>query len=80
MTPSEFAVRASVSEKEANAILDYLKRPSVKKWLKRFQEFELSPSSRTMAYSDCLFLMRDPPAGRWADGSLMSPAKKGNKQ
>lgn len=66
-----FAVNANISVKEATAIIAYLKKPSTKKWLKAFQEFELSPSSRTCVYDGCLNLMRSPPAGLWADGSSM---------
>lgn len=77
MSPEEFAARAAISVKEAKAVMAYLRKPQTKLWLKAFLEFELSPASRVSVYADCLFLMRDPPAGMWVDGSPMRAASKG---
>lgn len=59
------------SESEAKAWIEYLAHPDVQAELKRFREYFESPEYRTSAYEGCLNLMRDPPAGMWADGSPM---------
>ena len=75
MTDQDLANYMKVPLKEVIAMKKHLARKDVQRELKAFREFELSPQSRTMAYSGCLNLMRDPPKGVWADGST-SPKRK----